>query len=37
MVFAAKEFERVADLCTNLAEDVVFMAEGTILKHEGHT
>jgi phosphate transport system protein len=35
MVFAAKEFERVADLCTNLAEDVVFMAEGTILKHEG--
>ncbi len=37
LVFAAKEFERVADLCTNLAEDVVFMAEGTILKHEGHT
>ncbi|MGC8724441.1 MAG: phosphate signaling complex protein PhoU [Acidobacteriota bacterium] len=35
VVFAAKEFERIADLCTNLAEDVVFMAEGTLLKHEG--
>ncbi len=34
MVFAAKEFERIADLCTNLAEDVVFMAEGTNIKHE---
>ena len=35
LVFAAKEFERIADLCTNIAEDVVFMAEGTLLKHEG--
>jgi phosphate transport system protein len=35
LVFAAKEFERIADLCTNLAEDVVFIAEGTTLKHEG--
>jgi phosphate transport system protein len=35
LVFAAKDFERVADLCTNLAEDVVFMAEGTTLKHQG--
>lgn len=35
LVFAAKDFERVADLCTNLAEDVVFMAEGTTVKHQG--
>jgi phosphate uptake regulator len=35
LVFAAKEFERIADLCTNLAEDVIFVAEGTNLKHEG--
>ena len=35
MVFAAKEFERIADLCTNLAEDVVFVAEGTNIRHEG--
>ncbi|MEW6756691.1 MAG: phosphate signaling complex protein PhoU [Acidobacteriota bacterium] len=35
LVFAAKEFERIADLCTNVAEDVVFMAEGTSLKHLG--
>jgi len=36
MVFAAKEFERIADLCTNLAEDVIFMAEGKNIKHEGN-
>ena len=35
VVFAAKEFERIADLCTNLAEDVVFVAEGTNIRHEG--
>lgn len=35
LAFAAKEFERIADLCTNLAEDVIFVAEGTNLKHEG--
>jgi len=35
VVLAAKELERIADLCTNIAEDVVFMAEGTNLKHKG--
>jgi phosphate transport system protein len=35
LVFAGKEFERIADLATNIAEDVVFMAEGTLVKHEG--
>jgi len=36
MVFAAKEYERIADLCTNIAEDVIFMAEGKNIKHEGN-
>lgn len=35
VVLAAKELERVADLCTNVAEDVVFMAEGAIVRHSG--
>ena len=35
VVLAAKELERIADLCTNIAEDVVFMAEGAIVKHSG--
>ena len=35
VVLAAKELERIADLCTNIAEDVVFMAEGIIIKHSG--
>lgn len=29
----ARSLERVADLSTNFCEDVVFMAEGTIIKH----
>ena len=28
-----RNLERVADLCTNIAEDVVFMAEGEIVRH----
>jgi phosphate transport system protein len=35
VVLGAKELERIADLCTNIAEDVVFMAEGTLVKHSG--
>jgi phosphate transport system protein len=35
VVLAAKELERIADLCTNIAEDVVFMAEGVTIKHSG--
>ena len=33
VVLAAKELERICDLCTNVAEDVVFMAEGIIIRH----
>jgi len=34
MVFCAKELERVADLATNLAEDVIFIADGVQVRHE---
>jgi len=33
MVLAAKEFERIADLATNLAEDVIFIVEGVQVRH----
>lgn len=33
MVLVSRNLERVADLATNIAEDVVFMAEGQSIKH----
>ncbi len=30
---ASKDFERVADLATNIAEDVIFMVEGEVVRH----
>ncbi len=30
----SRYLERAADLATNIAEDVVFMAEGTIVRHQ---
>ncbi len=32
-ISAARHLERIADLATNIAEDVVFMVEGEILRH----
>jgi len=32
---AARELERIADLATNICEDIVFMAEGVTLRHGG--
>jgi phosphate transport system protein len=29
----ARNLERIADLCTNIGEDVVFMVEGKVIKH----
>ncbi len=30
---ASRDLERVADLATNIAEDVVFMVEGEVIRH----
>ena len=29
----ARKIERIADLATNIAEDVIFMVEGTLVRH----
>jgi phosphate transport system protein len=29
----AKNLERIADLSTNIGEDVIFMVEGRVIKH----
>ena len=29
----AKNLERIADLSTNIGEDVIFMVEGIVIKH----
>jgi len=38
LLLVSQNLERVADLCTNVAEDVVFLVEGRTIKHgaEGH-
>jgi phosphate transport system protein len=32
---ASRHLERIADQCTNIAEDVIFMVEGEIVRHRG--
>jgi phosphate transport system protein len=36
MILVSRNLERIADLATNVAEDVVFMVEGRIIKHHVH-
>ena len=36
MILVSRNLERIADLATNIAEDVVFMVEGRSIKHPGH-
>ncbi len=34
LLSAARRLERIADLSTNIAEDVIFLAEGSLVRHE---
>jgi phosphate transport system protein len=36
MILVSRNLERIADLATNVAEDVVFMVEGQTIKHHAH-
>ncbi len=33
LLLLSRNLERIADLATNIAEDVVFMVEGVVIKH----
>jgi phosphate transport system protein len=33
LLSCARQMERIADLATNIAEDVVFLVEGTVIRH----
>jgi phosphate transport system protein len=37
LVSATRNLERIADLATNIAEDVIFMADGTIIRHRAES
>ena len=34
MLSASRHLERIADLATNIAEDVVFMVDGAVVRHQ---
>ena len=36
LIRVANNLERIADLATNISEDVIFMVEGKIIKHHQH-
>lgn len=36
MLSVSRYLERIADLATNVAEDVVFMKNGQVIRHQGH-
>jgi len=35
LMLVARHLERIADLSTNIAEDVIYLAEGVIIRHQG--
>lgn len=37
LLSVSRYLERIADLATNIAEDVVFLVEGEVIRHQGHT
>jgi len=36
LLSTSRYLERIADLATNVAEDVVFMVQGEVIRHQGH-
>ncbi|HEX9732939.1 MAG TPA: phosphate signaling complex protein PhoU [Thermoanaerobaculia bacterium] len=36
LLSTSRYLERIADLATNIAEDVVFMVSGEVIRHQGH-
>jgi phosphate transport system protein len=34
LISVSRHLERIADLTTNIAEDVIYMVEGTIIRHK---
>lgn len=35
LMSASRNYERIADLATNIAEDVLFMVDGEVVRHQG--
>jgi len=36
MLSVARKFERIADVSTNIAEDIIFLTEGSLVRHLDH-
>jgi phosphate transport system protein len=37
MILLSRHIERIADEATNVAEEVVYLVEGEVIRHQGHS